>query len=258
MTLDLTSEITVFVTTIGDEPNFTDCMNHLRNQTSLFTLNVIKNVAPMSAAFQNMIDSCLSPYYVQVDEDMLLHPSAIEYLYGIISRSHKSVCIVCAPLWDCEINMPIYGAKIYRHSIVRKFPYANKASCEVEQITRMNAAGFHILYIPLINTRCIGEHGKNYTNASIFNRWERLFEKHRRTGHIAWIEPWPKMLLERYIRTRDDLHLFALLGAISGIVRPIPEDLSIDYRICSDAFAQLKEYFDISSASKPDSYQPDV
>lgn len=243
MKLDLVKEVTAFVISVGDTANFTDCMNHLENQTSAFTIKIIKNVAPMSAAFQKMIDACTTPYYIQVDEDMLLWPFAIEELYNSIAACEGNVGIVCAPLWDWDIELPLYGIKIYRYCVASLFPYSNKASCEMDQLDRMAAIGYRFKLLPLSKRNCRGEHGKHYSKQSIFLRWQRLFEKHRRTGHISWIEAWPEKLLERYMRTREEIHLFALLGAISGIACPIPEDCSIDFRSDATAFAQMTKYF---------------
>jgi hypothetical protein len=70
---DLSAEMTVFVSTVG-AATFPECMACLERQDSRFRLEVIDRVAPVSAAFQLMMDRCQTPYSVQADEDMLLHP----------------------------------------------------------------------------------------------------------------------------------------------------------------------------------------
>ena len=37
----------------------------------------------MSKALQEMINRCKTKYYVEVDEDMILQPNAIELLYNV-------------------------------------------------------------------------------------------------------------------------------------------------------------------------------
>jgi hypothetical protein len=59
--IDLTTDVTVFVTTVG-VPSFPDC---IERQDCRFRLRVIERVAPMSAAFQAMLDQCDTPYYVR-------------------------------------------------------------------------------------------------------------------------------------------------------------------------------------------------
>src|SRR5438132_881901 len=65
--LELTNEVTVFVTTVG-APSLPACLERLKRQDCTFELCVIDHVAPMHVAFQRMLDECRTPYYVQVDE----------------------------------------------------------------------------------------------------------------------------------------------------------------------------------------------
>jgi len=58
-------------------PTFEKCLEHLSVQDSTFPLKIIDRVAPMSAALQRMMDQCTTPYYAQVDEDMLLYPHPV-------------------------------------------------------------------------------------------------------------------------------------------------------------------------------------
>src|SRR5215213_11615024 len=73
-------DTTVCVITVGDEPNFTECLERLRAQTVGFRLEIIDRIAPMSRAFREMQDRCSTQWFVQVDEDMLLYPHAIASL----------------------------------------------------------------------------------------------------------------------------------------------------------------------------------
>lgn len=230
--IDLSDELTVFVTTVGDEVNYRDCREHLDRQSVRYRLEVIAGVAPLSAAFQRMIESCRTPYYVQVDEDMILFPQAVETLFDEIRRSHFRTAMVCRPLWDCDIQGAIYGLKIYRHEIVRQFPYENTFSCERTQKESIEAAGFEMRFDPLGDRgSCLGEHGKHYSTRSIFLRWRRLIQKRRRYGNdLARGVPPPQFLLERYQADPTPLHLFSLLGAISGLSGELPPDGEADFR----------------------------
>lgn len=230
--IDLADQLTVFVTTVGDEANYRDCLEHLKRQSVRYRMEVIAGVAPLSAAFQRMIESCRTPYYVQVDEDMILFPRAVETLYDEIRRSHSGTAMVCRPLWDRDIQGAIYGLKIYRHEIVRQFPYENTFSCERTQKESIEAAGFEMRFDPLGDRdSCLGEHGKHYTKRSIFLRWRRLIQKRRRYGNdLARGVPNPRFLLDRYQADPTPLHLFSLLGAISGLSGELPPDGEADFR----------------------------
>ncbi len=240
----LLEDTTVFVTTIGDEANFSDCMAHLRAQTVRCRIEVIDRVAPMSAAFACMHERCTTPYYVQVDEDMLLHPHALEQLHAEIAQAPAEVAMVCAALWDCDIERAILGVKIYRHEIVRQFPYRDAVSTEVKQLHAMQAAGYKAILHPTEEDAvCLGEHGKHYTPETIFRRWQRLFHKRNQLGHLTWLEPWPERLLARYLATRQPLHLYAALGAIAGIGGRAEGDRELDWRDTNPAFQRMRYYF---------------
>jgi len=243
---------TIFVSTIGDEPNFADCMEHLRAQTAQRPIEVIDRVAPMSAAFQHMLDRCTTPFYVQVDEDMALVADAVARLEDLMERSPANVAMVVAPLWDCETEQPIYGLKIYRHAIVRRFPYDDALGCESRQLERIRAAGYEARLLPLKGRRqCFGEHGRYYTPETIFRRWQRLFRKNETLGNRMWVEPWALKLLERYLESRDELRLYALLGAVAGIAGDSTQDREPDWREPNAAFIRLRKYFSPREKNAP-------
>ena len=245
-------DTTIFITTIGDEVNFADCIAHLQAQTVRCPIVLIDRVAPMSAAFAMMHKLCTTPYYVQVDEDMLLHPHAIESLHDELEQAPEDVAFVCAALWDCDVERAILGVKIYRHAIVRQFPYRNVISCEVRQMNSMKAAGYKtVLHSTDEGAPCLGEHGKHYSAATIFQRWQRLFQKHGSMGHLTWLEPWPVRLLERYMQTREPEHLYAFLGSISGIAGRPEFDRELDWRDANPALQRMNFYFDAHLNKEP-------
>lgn len=236
-------DVTVFVTTIGDATNFADCLSHLHAQTVSVPIEIIDHVAPMSAAFQEMLVRCQTEYYVQVDEDMILFSDAIRALSSSIASLPERFAMTCAPLWDCDAECPIYGVKIYRAAIMKQFPYRDSASCEIEQLDRLRASGHDYHLQTLDKASCLGEHGKHYTLETIFKRWQRCFQKHRLFGNMDWIEPYARRLLDRYLATRESLHLYAFLGAVAGITDTHLPDSEQDWRVLNEGLERLKYYF---------------
>jgi glycosyltransferase involved in cell wall biosynthesis len=243
----LLEDVTVFVTTIGDEENFSDCLAHLQAQTVRCRIEVIDHVAPMSAAFAEMHARCTTPYYVQVDEDMMLYPDALARLHALIEQSDASVPLVVAALWDCDVERPVEGVKIYRHEIVKRFPYQDRLSCEATQMQQMSAAGHQAVRLSteVGDALCLGEHGKHYSPQTSFVRWQRLFHKHNELGNQPWLDGWPARLLERYMKTRDRVHLCAALGAIAGIAGRAEGDKEFDWRDTNPAWHRLQRYFPV-------------
>jgi hypothetical protein len=139
--VDLSDAVTVFVTTVG-APTLAACMAHLQAQDCRFTLRLIENVAPMNVAFQRMLDECTTPYYVQVDEDMLLDPHAVRTLYERIEATSPRAAMFVATLFDVHLARCIIGVKIYRHDVVRRYPLAMQDSFESDQARRIEADGY--------------------------------------------------------------------------------------------------------------------
>lgn len=240
-------QTTIFVTTIGDEENFKDCMDHLTAQTVSRPVDIIDRVAPMSAAFSEMHRRCVTPFYVQVDEDMILFPDAIATLEQRIRDGPDNLAMVCAPLWDCDTRQPLYGVKIYRHGIVKQFPYHSALASESIQLQQIRSAGYVVDLLPLTQDACLGEHGKHYSPATIFVRWQRLLQKQLVYGNRHWVAAWPKRLLDRYVETQSPVHLYAVLGSIAGITgAPLP-DTELDFTKPNEALARIRAYFPVES-----------
>ena len=219
--MSIEDEVTVFVSTI-DSVSFSECMKHLAQQDCRFRLEVIENVAPMSAAFQQMIDRCRTPYYVQVDEDMLLKPHAIRTLYECVKESDEDHAIVVRLLWDEHLVRAIQGVKIYRHQIVSQFPYRDVQSCERDQVTRFQDRGFKIGR-PIDREyfegcpEVLGYHGKFFHAESVFERYFTLMQKRRKySGKVNWLDRHLIEFFERFKKDPTEFNLMAILGVLAG------------------------------------------
>jgi hypothetical protein len=234
---DLSDAVTVFVTTVG-APSFANCLEHLREQDCTYTLRVIDRVAPMNAAFQRMLDDCRTPYFVQVDEDMLLYPHAVRTLHAAMTGAGPDVAIVAADLYDVHVERCIIGVKIFRHEIVRRYPFEASDAFEMRQVARLEADGYRVLRgtpgpVPVAG-RTLGVHGTEWTPHSIYERYLTL-ERRRRAlpPQLSWFREYPAVFLRRFLDEPSELNFFALLGVIAGALAPA-EAGAKDYRIYSE------------------------
>lgn len=240
---DISEYLTVFVLTVGDEPNLSDCIEALDRQTAAFRRETIAGVAPLSAAMQQMLDRCRTPYFIQVDEDMILYPEAIESLFSQIRCAPSDVALICAPLWDCYMQMALHGVKVYNHSIVCRFPYRDTFSSEWMQVLELRCHGYRTRVFPAKKDLCLGEHGRHFTPRSIFVRCQRLAQKHRKYDHMPWLGSWTKTIARHTIRDdASELDKYALLGLISGLTGPMPPDRERDFTDEVSDLARLKEF----------------
>ncbi len=219
--MNLRDSVTVFVSTVG-YLTFDKCLQHLREQNCTFTLKIIDHVAPISATFQRMMDECSTPYYVQVDEDMLLYPHAITTLYKGMSAMDAKVAQYVCTLYDVHLTKIIYGIKIFRHEIVRKYPFRNVRGCEWDQIRRIRADGFVDVRVSLEGATAgsdytLGLHGTLWTIPTVYLRFFKL-ELKRRMGNKTheWLTEAAIMLLKRFLEKRAEEDFYALMGILAG------------------------------------------
>ncbi|MDH3690098.1 MAG: hypothetical protein OEU36_11540 [Gammaproteobacteria bacterium] len=219
--VDLSNLVTVFVNTVG-YPTFENCIQHLQRQNCSFQLNVIDHVAPMSAAFQRMLDECTTPYFVQVDEDMLLYPHAVQSLYRCICAADENVAQFVCALYDVYLDQVIYGLKINRTEIVRRYPFGDVDGCEWDQVRRWRRDGFIDIRVPIEgatrdSAQTLGLHGTYWTPQSIYIRYSML-ERRRRKGNKThdWVLQTSMDLLKKYLQEPSELDFFALMGVLAG------------------------------------------
>ena len=139
---DLSGDLTVFVTTVG-APSVGACLDHLARQDARFPLEIIERVAPLSAALQQMLDRCTTPYYVQVDEDMLLYPHALRTLHRRMLAAPDRAAMYVGNLYDTHLRRAIQGVKIFRRDVGRRYPWTD-TPIVLDRIRRMQEDGFVI------------------------------------------------------------------------------------------------------------------
>jgi sulfatase maturation enzyme AslB (radical SAM superfamily) len=231
-------DITVFFLTVGAS-SAPAALRALKEQGDDINIVPIEYVAPMSAAFQEMLDRCRTRWFVQVDEDMVLKPGAVgRLLQSIVDADGRGISHVVHPLWDDHLDRAILGVKVYDHGIVSKYPYRNVQSCEMDQINRMRADGFDIEItrtdldtIGREDQDVLGFHGTSYTPREAFERYRDLTQKWLHTGGNDWFGVWPQRFLRRFIDEStsgskldvSNVDLWSFLGSVVGMAMECPE-----------------------------------
>ncbi len=222
---NIRDQVTVFLISVDDgTASLGHCEKALFEQNTIADLVHIHNIAPMNAAFQRMTDLCETPFFVQVDHDMILYPDAVERLVKGIQATDEKIALYSLPLWDVHLQKTIVGVKIYRTEIMKKYPYQTSFSCEVDQMERMKKDGYGVEVVWKSFEKsdlCVGEHGSYYTPQTIFIRYKRLMEKSRLFPWIEWVKALPVEFAERFRTNPDDLNYFAHVGALAGLTSPI-------------------------------------
>ena len=214
MIKDQSKLVTAFIISSGWNPNYPACLEALKNQTVKVTIDIIKDYSPMSVAFQQMLVRCKTPYYIEVDEDMVLNPDAIEIMYKTVAAEQdKKVAMIGFQLLDVHIDFVIYGVKIYKYDAFKNYPYnLENMSCEMEQLERMKIDGHTYKLVEQV----VGRHSPLWNSELIFERYLNLMEKFKEFGYI-WLESLPLKLFKIFQKDPTEINLFALLGAYTSI-----------------------------------------
>jgi hypothetical protein len=131
-------ELTVFVISAGEQVT-NECLAALERQTRTFRLEAIRDVYPMSAAFQAMPDRCRTPFFVQVDADMVLEPHAVETLHRAMRRSSPRTSTVSAYLYTEGVISGM--VKCWRRSVFRFFRFRDVRTVDRDLYRRMRRWG---------------------------------------------------------------------------------------------------------------------
>jgi len=235
--LNISNYLTLFVISAGVNPNYEDCIESLKNQTIACKIEIIKDYAPMSKAFQEMLNRCKTKYFIQVDEDMILKPNAVEIMYSAIIRTTSEVSMISHMLHDTHLDFNIYGVKIYKFDIFKNYPFnLNVISCEKEQIERIKNDGYVIRTIETV----IGEHSPKWTNELIFERYFDLMEKFK-IYKYEWLRNIPNKLENIYKMNPSELNYYAMMGAKTSMNSPSIRNREKDFNIINEDFLKIKK-----------------
>lgn len=203
---------TVFLLTVGD-PAFQACKDSIERQTgATFTVETIQNVCPFNAAAQEMITRCTTPYFIQVDEDMMLHPDAVGRMEQQMAQASSEVGMICFHLYDEDRDCSIQGVKIYRTELMKRVSFLDLKASEMNLLDQMGEQGIRWILHPDV----LGRHGTQYTPDTIYRRYKTMYEKDIRQWNLLTSDIYKKA--QRFRETGDIIQLFALLGAAHGII----------------------------------------
>lgn len=207
-------DLTVFVISSGEE-TIDDCLAGLKEQDCTFHIENIRGIAPMSAAFQAMPDRCQTPYFIQVDADMILKPHAVRRLYNAIRGSGIWVYRIAGKLY--EEGYGVGGAvKCWKRNLFRFVSFHDSRTVDRELHNRLRWFGLHIQCIDEV----LGIHRPRHSHFSLYLKTKSDIEKWRFLKRPASQYALP-LLAEIFEEDNTPPHrlLGALLGALTGPYR---------------------------------------
>jgi len=171
--VDFFDDLTVFVISTGED-TLDDCLRALGEQDCSFHLEHIRDVYPMSVAFQAMPDRCQTPYFIQVDADMILYPHAIRTLYNALRSAKFFVYLVYAML--LEDGYGVRGSiKAWKREIFKWFEFKDSRTVDRSFARRVRRFGFRQRDIGEV----LGIHKPYHTSYSEYLKAKSDIEKWR-------------------------------------------------------------------------------
>ena len=158
--------IGVIIVTCG-EPQFEACWHSVNTQSlGPDRIDIVRDVYPVSAAFNEVLRLLTCDYSVTVDADMVLDPHALETLYNDINASEDNVFGIGYRLRD-----PYYGSigfiKIYKSSLLRSRRVRDECGHDRVLVKELHKEGYLMLrraetlgvHLPESNSRAIVQEG---------------------------------------------------------------------------------------------------
>jgi hypothetical protein len=200
----------VIIFTCG-EPQFEACWQSINAQTlGPDRIDVVRDVYPISAAFNEALRLLTCDYAVTLDADIVLDPDALEMLYKDISSSDDNVFAIGYRLRD-----PYYGSigfiKIYKSSLLRSRKVHDKCGFDRLLLQELSDEG----YTMLRRAETLGVHLPNPTPEQLFKRalgTARKFLKFRDDDKTI------KHMARRWCVENDKTAFAGLIGYCGGLL----------------------------------------
>lgn len=231
----LLDDLTVYIVSTGEE-TYQECLEALNAQGCSFRIEHIRDVHPMSRAFQSMPERCRTKYFLQVDADMVLHPTAVRELYETAERTGFFTVVVYGQLY--EEGFGVGGSvRIWKRHLFRFFSFRDRRTVDRDLYKRIRLFGFRRKKVEPI----LGVHRPRHSVFSDYLKAKSDVEKWRYLGRDPEIyalkllrQVWESMPESRY----------GLLGTIMGALTAWERVIrSKDIEIERKRFDRLMELF---------------
>ena len=231
--------ITIFIVTIGSAQlkYSLDAINALDTEHNV-AVHVIMNVCPTNRAYNEMRVRCATPFFVQLDEDMELYPTALHTITSHIrtSRRPRDIFLHTYKLVDTCLGVgtpPLIDClKIYNNAIMRMYPtYLNGSEpvSSVDSLWHAQLANTKFRHVD--HKTHVGFHGKHRSSFDLMLRHCKILTS----------------VADARIKTNSG-HMCKLLRSLFAPTRSeegVPEPNNQAHRRC--ARADIVAYFSIIS-----------
>lgn len=209
------SQISAVILTVEPSHLFNLCLNSVQLQTlQPKIIEIVRNISPVSHAAQEGLDRVQTPYYVHVDDDMVLAPSCFQRLYQTISTNDN--CAQVVMMLNDPIRGKINGIRMYRTAAVQSLGFhpLEEKGWDRRMRDKLVQVGWETVTLPII----VGHHHPVYLPNETFWKFRFFGEKIRyyNTG-LDEFNIYFEQLTNYWKRTHDVIALYGLAGLFEGL-----------------------------------------
>ena len=164
-------DLTVYVVSCAED-TMDECMEALCGQDCEFNIEHVKDVYPMSRAFQDMPDRCKTPYFIQVDADMILESFAVRELYEAAKKTGFFKVAIYGQLY--EEGFGVGGTvRLWKRHLFRFFSFNDCRTVDRNLFKRIRRFGFRLHSIDKV----LGIHRPRHSDFSTYLKAKSDVEK---------------------------------------------------------------------------------
>jgi hypothetical protein len=226
------SQVTAVMLTIG-EPTFERARQSVLRQTyPVADIVVVDDVRPFHRAINTGAARVRTPYFIQVDSDMILDADCVE---NLVSRFESYVGSVV-----CHLRDPLYGRveaiKMYRTSCFKDAGLPDSISPDTDFHDGMRRDGWLTIYALRFHDRepgvwhTFGEHRPEYTQFFAYARNALNGRRWRYRGNAAALRDHLRVVHE----SQHPAALISHIGLARGLFLPGEQDLLSRYEPDAD------------------------
>lgn len=125
------------------------CLKSLKNQSVSIPVTVIRDLS-WKDALASCVEQCKEPWLLRIDDDFILYPDAVEYIWSVVLASggwvHKTKIVMFSfKLWETWTDVSTFGVKIYHMDALRSiggFRFCERGKTDKQTVLALGAAGF--------------------------------------------------------------------------------------------------------------------
>jgi hypothetical protein len=209
------SDITALVLSMGEDST-TRAIASVRRQTpAVAEVIVVRNLSPFHRAFNSGVAQVRTPFFVQVDADMILDETCVADLRSAVA---EGVGIVVGHLRDPLLDR-IVGIKLFRTECCVRARLPDSVSAETDFVATLWQQGWTTVYAlnytngPPASWHIFGKHEPDYTPFYTFAKYVREGAKarYRKVGKALRYQS------QQLSRSTHEVAYLAMIGLAHGI-----------------------------------------